>query len=196
MSMVGLTCSMAYTTVDDVATLVAMLGNGALLSKVVCIPPHPSPPPLQVMKWDGQLYIDPMLPFGLRSAPKIFNVVADAWHLHRTQIQFIRHYLDDYIIIAPPSSNQGVHDLQLLLRECTRLGVPVVAHKTCGPATCLTFLGIEIDTEDGELRLPAKRLHRLQTLCQEWGDRKACSREELESLVALLNHAVRSGRSR
>ena len=42
-----------------------------------------------------------MLPFGLRqSAPKIFNAVADAlaWHLHQAGI---RHYLDDFIIVAP-----------------------------------------------------------------------------------------------
>ncbi len=30
------------------------------------------------MKWQGQVYIDATLPFGLRSAPLIFSVVADA----------------------------------------------------------------------------------------------------------------------
>ena len=86
-----------------------------------------------------------MSPFGLQSAPKIFNAVADVlhWHLHRAGIQFIRHYLDDYITIAPTNSNQRVYNLQLLLRESRRLGVPVAAHKTCGPIKCLTFLGIE-----------------------------------------------------
>ena len=30
------------------------------------------------MKWVGKLYVDKALPFGLRSAPKIFKAVADA----------------------------------------------------------------------------------------------------------------------
>lgn len=50
----------------------------------------------------------------------------------------------------------------------------------------------------GELRLPADKLHCLQTMLQEWGDRRACGRRKLESLVGLLNHAckvVRCGRS-
>ena len=68
---------------------------------------------------EGQLYIDPMSPFGLHSALKIFNAVADAlhWHLNRAGVQFIWHYLDDYIIIVPPNSEQCMYDLQLLLRD-------------------------------------------------------------------------------
>ena len=165
-------CSMAYTTVDDVASLIADLGRGSLMAKVDIesayrlIPVHLQDRPLQAIEWEGQLYIDPMLPFGLSSAPKIFNAVADAlhWHLHQAGIQFLHHYLDDYIIIAPSHSEQCSENLQLLLRECQRLGIPIAPHTTCGPTTCLTFLGIEIDTIKGELRLPADKLQRLQTL--------------------------------
>ena len=34
------------------------------------------------------------------------------------------------------------------------LGVPIAGHKTEGPAKCLTFLGIELDSEAMEVRLP------------------------------------------
>ena len=79
-------CSLAYTTVDDIAAVVAQLGKGALLAKVDIesayrlIPVHPQDRPLQAVRWDGNIYIDSMLPFGLCSAPKIFNAVADALH--------------------------------------------------------------------------------------------------------------------
>ena len=146
------------------------------------------------------MYVDPMLPFGLRSAPKIFNALADAlhWHLRQSGIEHIEHYLDDYIIIGPPQLPQCAEFLRILLRECSSLGVPIAEHKTCGPTTSLVFLGIEIDSDKGELRLPLDKRTRLQTLLQQWGDRKACSRKELESLIGLLNHAckvVRSGRA-
>ena len=39
---------------------------------------HPDDHPLLGMKCNDQFYIDPMLPLGLRSAPKIFNALADA----------------------------------------------------------------------------------------------------------------------
>lgn len=195
-------CSLSYTTVDEVARLVSQLGTGALLAKVDIESAYRLIPdrPLQAVKWEGKVYVDPMLPFGLRSAPKIFNAVADAlnWHLHQSGIPLIRHYLDDFIIVAPPRSPQCAESLAILDRECSALGVPIADHKRDGPTTCLVFLGIEIDSSAGQLRLPADKLQRLQSLLHEWGDRKACSRKELESLVGLLNHAckvIRSGRS-
>ena len=164
------------------------------------IPVHPQDRPLQAMRWEGQTYVDPMLPFGLRSAPKIFNAVADAlnWHLHNSGIPHILHYLDDFIVIGPPGSPHYQDAMETLDRVCTTLGVPIADHKRDGPTTCLTFLGIEVDSVANELRLPADKLTRLQDLLHTWGDRKACSRKELESLIGLLNHAckvVRSGRS-
>ena len=119
-------CSLAYTTVDQVAEVVAGLGTAALLAKVDIesayrlIPVHPQDRPLQAVRWEGQVFIDPMLPFGLRSAPKIFNAVADAlnWLLHQRGIPHVLHYLDDFIIISPPHSSQGQESLALLLQLC------------------------------------------------------------------------------
>ena len=68
--------------------------------------------------------------------------------------------------------------------------MPIAAHKTEGPTKCLVFLGIEIDT--------IGKPERLQSILRQWGDRRVCTRKELESLVGLLNHAckvVRAGRS-
>lgn len=199
-------CSLQYTTVEDVADIIARLDPGALLAKFDIesayrlIPVHPQDRPLLAVRWNGSIYIDSMLPFGLRSAPKIFNAVADAlhWHLQQSGIPLIRHYLDDYIIITPPDETRCRAFIAILHRECSRLGVPIAAHKSEGPTTCLTFLGIEIDTVAGQLRLPTDKLDRLRALLSEWGDRRHCGRKELESLIGLLNHAckvVRAGRS-
>ena len=50
------------------------------------------------MQWDGNIYVDGMFPFGLRSAPKIFNALADAieWCARQKGILHIFHYLDDF----------------------------------------------------------------------------------------------------
>ena len=199
-------CSLVYTTVDEVVARAAALGRGALLAKVDIeaayrlIPVKPQDRVLQGMQWRGMTYVDPMLPFGLRSAPKFFNAVADAlhWYLVKSGISSLFHYLDDYIMVAPPHSHLCQTWLDMLMKECARIGVPIASHKTEGPATIVTFLGIEIDTGKGEVRLPQDKLQRLRDLLNEWGDRKGCTRKELESLIGLLNHAcevVRAGRS-
>lgn len=42
------------------------------------VPVHPDDHLLLGMSWKGRVYGDMALPFGLRSAPKLFNAVADA----------------------------------------------------------------------------------------------------------------------
>jgi len=107
-----------------------------------------------------------MLPFGLRSAPKIFNAVADAlyWHLRQSGITYLYHYVYDYILVAPPQSSLCQSWLDLLLSECAQLGVPIASHKTDGTTTVVTFLGILIDTDRGELRLPQDKLLTVETV--------------------------------
>ena len=152
------------------------------------------------MEWEGNIFIDPQLPFGLWSAPKIFNSVADAlnWYLRQRGIRYVFHYLDDFIIIGLPDSSECQDALAILDDVCIWLSVPLAEHKRDGPTTCIVFLGIVLDTVAGELRLPPDKLERLKALLKSWGDRKACPRVDLESLIGLLNHAckvVRAGRS-
>ena len=165
-------CSLCYTTVNEIAAKVALLGRGTLLTKIDIesayrlLPVHPQDRPLQAIRWDGHFYIDTALPFGLRSAAKIFNAVADAlnWHLHRAGVEFIDHYLDDYIILGSPGTSQCQGSLDIVVRECRTLGIPLAAHKQEGPATCITFLGILVDTVASQLRLPPEKLCHLRDL--------------------------------
>ena len=39
---------------------------------------HAQDRPLMGILWEGSVFVDPMLLFGLRSTPKSFNAVADA----------------------------------------------------------------------------------------------------------------------
>ena len=76
--------SLSYVSVEGAAQTVLHLGRGALLAKVDIrnayrnIPVHSDDRWLLGLSWKGDIFIDTVLPFGLRSAPKIFNSVADA----------------------------------------------------------------------------------------------------------------------
>ena len=101
-----------YVSVEDAARAVEILGRGALMAKVDVqpayrnVPVHPEDRWLLGMMWEGALFIDTTLPFGLRSAPKIFTAIADAveWIAKRYGVRFVIHYLDDFLIIAAPNS--------------------------------------------------------------------------------------------
>ena len=199
-------CSLSYTTVDEIAKVASSLGPGSIMVKVDIesanriVPVHPKDRPLLGMRWHGEILCDTRLPFGLRSAPKLFNAVADAleWCIRQKGVKEVHHYLDDFIILGRPDSDQCREDLNSLTTVCAELGIPLAEHKTEGPTTCLAFLGIEVDTSAGILRLPDEKLRRLEATLRDWHDRKACTRRELESLVGLLNHAckmVRPGRT-
>ena len=76
-------------------------------------------------------------------------------------------------------------DTLTLQTTCEELGIPLAPHKSVGPTTCLTFLGIEIDSIAKELRLPHDKLTRLSQLLRQWQLKKVCSREQLESLLGI-----------
>ena len=73
-------CSLSYITVDDAIQEILQTGPGTLLAKVDIknafrlLPVHPADRCLLGMKWKNMVYIDTCLPFGLSSAPRLFNI--------------------------------------------------------------------------------------------------------------------------
>ncbi len=190
--------SLQYIKFDDVVTMVTKLGRGALMAKFdvqsayrnVAVLPRQRH--LLGMKWRGKFYIDLALPFGLRSAPFIFNSIADLveWILHTNYaVSDLKHYLDDYITAGPPHLPQCARNLAIASSVCKRLGLPLHPDKTEGPTTCLIVLGIELDSILQIARLPTVKLAALKQLLLEWQQKKWCTRTQLESLVGKLHHA-------
>jgi len=199
-------CSLSYTSVDDVVSGILSLGQGSVLAKLDIkhayrnIPVHPHDRRYLGMIWNDKVFIDAVLPFGLRSAPLIFSAVADAllWIMQRRGATMSFHYLDDFITIGSPNSTECERNIEIMKSTCKETGLPVEEEKCEGPATCLTFLGIEIDTVALELRLPSDKLYKLRCQLKEWRGRKVCTKRELLSLIGTLSHAckvVRAGRT-
>ncbi len=66
------------------------------------VPVSPGDHPLLGMNWQGTTFLDTVLPFGLRPAPKVFNALADAlqWVALGRGVSCLFHYLDDYITLG------------------------------------------------------------------------------------------------
>ena len=99
--------SLSYVRVDDAIHILQSLGKGALMAKTDLksafrlIPIHHHDWNLLGILSQSQYYVDMYLPFGLRSAPFIFNQLSDGleWILkHNYGIQHVIHILDDFFI--------------------------------------------------------------------------------------------------
>ena len=67
-------------------------------------------------KWENLLYVDTCLPFGLRSAPKLLNILADllSWILELMGVSQVMHYLNDFLTLGAPDSPSCLHNLQVI----------------------------------------------------------------------------------
>jgi len=199
-------CSLSYITVDEAIHQILKTGQGTLLAKVDIksafrlLPVHPADRHLLGMKWRENIYIDTCLPFGLRSAPRLFNVLADLllWSAQQHGVSFLVHYLDDFLTIGPPKSETCGNNLHALKLLCEHLGIPLALEKVEGPSTTICFLGIILDTIRMEIRLPTDKLQRIQDTLSNWLGKKKARKRDVLSLVGLLQHAtkvVRCGRT-
>ena len=195
--------SLNYTSTDDVVEAILNLGRGSLMAKLDIkqayrhVPVYPQDRCLLGMSWGGKIYADKTLPFGLRSAPLLFSVVADAlrWIMTKNGVTAVFNYIDDFFTLDNPGSDECRLNLTIMLGICESTGMPVEGDKCQGPVTCIPFLGMELDSSALEIRLPADKLARLRALLLTWRGRKACRKRELLSLIGSLSHACRAVRS-
>ena len=199
-------CSLSYATVYKAVELVRKNGNSCMMAKIDLlsayrhVPEHPCDQPLLCIEWLGRCYADQALPFGLRSAPKIFTAVADAlsWAMVCEGLGDFIHYLDDFFFCGSSAGTDCAATLQKAVAVCEALGLPTAPSKVGGPATSITFLGIVIDSAAEEIRLPLAKLRKLRATLGRWLQKSTATKRDLQSLIGQLNHAasvVRPGRS-
>ena len=182
------TYTLTYCSVDDAFAIVNLLGPGTLLSKIDLknafrlIPVRQADWNLLGICWQGKYYIDTCLPFGLRSAPYIFNRLATAIHWilqNNYNVQFILHYLDDFLTAGPPHSLICQQNLESMLTLRQRINAPVKDEKVVPPTTKLTFLGIVIDTEKMTASISDERKSLMLEELQSFSARKKCTKRQL-----------------
>ena len=134
------------------------------------IPVAPADRYLLGSRWQQSLYIDQVLPFGLRSADSILSAVADAllWIMPKRGVSRAIHYIDDFLTIGRRDSQKCMCNIALMQRIYDKAGLPIEPSKSVGPATTLVFLGIEIDSVREELRLPEDKLMQLKEALSHW----------------------------
>lgn len=135
---------------------------------------------------------DCKMPFGASASATIFHRISQAVKrmMARRGYDNLVAYQDDYLIIGSTYAecHAAWEEMQMLLK---RLGFQLNASKLVPPTTCLTFLGIQINTKLCELSLPSDKLSALKTCIAEFAQKKRATKRQLQSLAGKLCFAAR-----
>ena len=155
------------------------------------IPLHHSDHPLMGFKLNNKFYYDKCLPMGCRSSCAIFETFSDALVdilKSRFNVRHVVKILDDFLFLAPSHLEcaQALEKFRLLARF---INLPIADHKTSGPSTAIEFLGITLDTEKRECRLPPDKLADYSEELKSLGRKKFCTIRQLKSMAGKLSFA-------
>jgi Reverse transcriptase (RNA-dependent DNA polymerase) len=187
-----------YESFDLALAEIARLGKGTVMVKrdlksafrhiPICIQDHQ----YLIFEWNGRFYVDLFLPFGLRTAPFIFNLFAEAlhWILQNEFGWVVHHYLDDFIIFL----TNDIHSHQVGIQFqaiCSQLGFNVAEDKSI-EGTQVEYLGITIDSEKMEARLPQnKKDHALAEINRLLQTTSQITKSDLQSVLGFLTFCTR-----
>ncbi len=198
--------SLEYVTVDEVARVCSQyekppfLAKSDLTNAFQHILVNPKYWHMLGFSWDGLFYAFACLPFGCRSAPKLFDNFARALEymaIERGSSRHTWHYLDDTITCAS-SAIECQQSIDTFNQTARLAGFTLQDSKCTGATQRIEFLGIQIDTVEGTLSITQERLNEITELLQSWQHRKVCTKRELLSLIGKLSFAsrvVRAGRT-
>lgn len=188
--------SVSYTSNDEAIKLILKQGKGAFMAKADIksafrlIPINPSQYHLLCFKWKGLFYHDCCLPMGARSSCHIFEIFSKNVEqiMKNEGIEALIHILDDFFL-CHSSFKQCLHDLNLFESLAQLLNIPLALEKTVKPTQMLTFVGLELDTVQEEVRLPAEKIDKCKDVIKNMLGKSKCQLKELQSLLGLLNFA-------
>ena len=167
-----------YVSFENVLGMVRRAGKGCLILRrdmkdafrIIPVAPHQRW--LLAFEWAGKYYTECVLPFGLSTAPFIFNLFAEAWHwILQSYLgwELLEHYLDDNmaaikaIKATPELLIRTAHEYKLL---CAIVGIIRNDEKdACG--TEVVLLGRLVNSVTQTISVPQDKLNRVILLTQK-----------------------------
>ena len=145
------------------------------------------------IKFEGQYFVDIMLPFGSAISCAIFEDIATLVHWIFEQLtggHFV-HYLDDYLWVH----KHYVVCLSMckaVKRISQDIGLPLAPTKFMGPAQTLEFLGLTIDTVRMAVAIPQDKMSKILQELQEVLQCSKCKVKKIQSLAGRLNFITKA----
>ena len=198
--------SVSYASVQDAILFLRQFGRGCYMAKTDIesafriIPIEKASYPAVGFVWKGCFYYDKCMAMGAASSCRTFEQFSTAleWIAYnKGRCRAVVHILDDFLFLAPTREETAL-SLRNFQELCDIIGVPLSEEKTFPPSTCMEFMGITLDADRMEARLPDDKVIKMRQLLLEFKNRKSCTLKELLSLLGLLNFAcsvIQQGRA-
>ena len=182
--------------IDNVVQQILDKGKGCMLWKTDFssyykqISIDPGDLPLLGFAYDGKLYFEDRLPFGLRSsclnAQRVTKAVIKIYNL--LYKAYVAGYIDDCLGISLPDN--ALVEYTGFCDVTDDLGLLRTLPKCVAPCYCLVWIGVELDTMDMCMRLPCDKVDRMVQFLKEWITKNAASKRDVQVLLGVLNHAA------
>ncbi|MEW8547203.1 MAG: reverse transcriptase domain-containing protein, partial [Candidatus Thiodiazotropha sp.] len=193
---------LSYPGVDQLVEIIKLKGRNCLLFKRDLkrayrqIPIDPGDSSLLGYCFNGKLYFDKVLSFGLRSSAFICQrITSSITYICKILQILIVNYLDDLAgADTPEKAWASFSELGKVFLYC---GLEESVEKACSPSTEMVFIGVLFDTETMTLKVTSERLVEIRSMVFEWLKKDTATLKELQSLLGKLNfvaHCVKPAR--
>ena len=137
--------------------------------------------------------MDKCLPFGAAISCSHFQAFSDdVAHIvkFKTKEDLVNN-LDDYLFVALLRlwCNQQV---KVFMQVCALIHFPVSFEKTFWGCTCLTFLGLLIDSENQVVAVPVEKIEKALKLIEEILSKEKMTLKQLQKICGFLNFLGRA----
>ena len=193
--------SVQYSSFDNVLDIIRSLGTGALIGKMDIssafrlLPVYPGDFELLGIHFQDKFVINKAMPFGCSISCSTFEKFSSFLDWKARQMansENLDHYLDDFFFGGKKNTNDCQFLMDTFQTLCSKLGVPIADDKTQGPCTCLSFLGLTINTISGMIQIPTDKVDRLIVLINHVIAAKKVTLKEMQSLVGMLAFCARA----
>ena len=193
-----------YTSFDKAISMTQKMGRHSLLAKLDIqsafrlLPICPDDFKFLGMQHEGFYFVDKTLPFGCSISCahfEKFSTFLEHCIKEHTNTNNWMHYLDDFLVGDKKRESANVI-LSKALSLLNSFGVPIAKEKIFGPATIITFLGIEIDTEKMQVRIPQEKivdiLDQIDMFIEKHANKSKFTLRQLQSIIGKLNFACKA----
>ena len=158
-----------------------------------CVPMSPRDQNYLKFQWENKIYQFTCLPFGLTSAPRQFTKLMKpvVSLLRRIGVRLLI-YLDDLLILNQDKTQllRDAHSLTFLLQQ---LGLVINWEKSIlNPTQELEYLGMMIDSNSMEMRLPQPKMTEVQKRCRHMLSRHTTTPHKLAQLLGTLTATMQA----
>lgn len=144
--------------------------------------------PLTCIYHQGQYFIDKAMPFGSRLSSLFMQRIATFIQRALIKMDILTIiYLDDALILCRPGQNpdqvfSSVRDLLIAM------GLPIAWEKLVSPTRVIRFLGIVIDLDNQEVRIPKEKIQKFLCVLKEVEKKRIISKKTMQSVIGHANH--------